>query len=142
MPARRYGRYPDGRIAADAVVNCFRLSIFDINNTTNTSPDSSATSAIAPTSSREMELSLFLGVMSFWMNSTLTTIGQRQTIRARIITAAKPIKDFQWVVPMVLGMISAKMRISTVITALTRPNRTGAAPDGRRRPHRWCWQSC
>ena len=43
-------------------------------------------------------------------------------ISARIITVAKPIRDFQRVVPMVLGMISEKTRMRMVITALTRPN--------------------
>ena len=36
--------------------------------------------------------------------------------------AANPISSFQWLVPMVLGMISEMIRISKVIRALTRPN--------------------
>ena len=40
-----------------------------------------------------------------------------------------PIRDFHLVVPMVLGMISAKTRISMVVIALTRPNQ--ALPKSR-----------
>ena len=44
------------------------------------------------------------------------------TMSTEIIFVAKPISDFQYDVPIVLGMISEKTRIRTVVMPLTSPN--------------------
>ena len=86
------------------------------------SPSSSATFAIALTSSRDTALSTSFGVMSLVRSSMSSTSGYITKISTRIARVAKPIRDFQRVVPRVLGMISENTRIRMVIRALTSPN--------------------
>ena len=85
-----------GVIASEAVTSSMLMMFWMISfSSSSNSPDSSATSAIAPTSSREIAVSEDLGVMSFWSPSTHQTRGKRSTIRTRIALAVNPISDFQ-----------------------------------------------
>ena len=111
-----------GVIASVTSMSSILMTFWIISfSSSSSSPDSSATSAIAPTSSLETGVSEDFGVMSFWMNSTVTTMGKRMKIITLMAPAVKPRRALQWVVPMVLGMISANTRISTVVMALTTP---------------------
>ena len=85
-----------GVMASDAVTSS-RLMMFWITSfsLSSSSPDSSATSAMALTSSREMAVSCSAGVIHFWMPSTAATMGYRQNTRPRMVSAANPISDFQ-----------------------------------------------
>ena len=113
-----------GVMASAAVISSMLMRFWIIAfSSSSRSPSSSATLAIALTSSRETTASADFGVMSLESPSTRITRGYIMTMSTEIIFVAKPISDFQYDVPIVLGMISEKTSIRTVVMALTSPAR-------------------